>query len=150
MNDSISGIARLITSSFGSNFPLRVGVGIGIATLLKIIIHVLAVSTPPAAALNALDEFALYWYIVAISPLMFVPIIFNRHGIPEHILFQLNVVDAVIIRGKFTAAQRTLLYQAIANRYVHALHPTLEKPPDLEKIFEEIRKDLGVGTPTPG
>jgi hypothetical protein len=147
MNDSVVEMLRLVTSSLGSNYPLRVALGVSLGTFLKMLVHVLNLSLPTVGSFAALDEFAFYWFIVVATPLMFISVAFNRLGVPEKVLLQLNVVDAVVARAKFSASQKTLLYHAIANRYVHSLDPNLDKPPDLEKIFADIRKDLGLDAP---
>jgi len=72
-----SALIRFVTVALGSNYPMRLTFGLALGALLKMGVHAVAHSYPETAW-AALNEFNMFWFMFAVAPILFVPIIFSQ------------------------------------------------------------------------
>lgn len=59
MNEQASAFLRLVTRSLGGHFPIRLAVGVSIATFLKMLTSMASRNWPDILAFRALDDFSV-------------------------------------------------------------------------------------------
>ncbi|WP_315804368.1 hypothetical protein [Bradyrhizobium sp. SZCCHNS3002] len=145
MNFDASATWRLITRAFGTNYPMRLAIGISLACLVHTVVRVFAKALPESNIWQALNEFGTTWYILIIAPLLFVSIVFGKQGAPEGAIQQINTIKALISEGGFNSSQRVMIWRSIVDKYLTALRPDLWGKPDLGRIFDEVKNDFTPG-----
>jgi hypothetical protein len=144
MNLDASAIWRVLTSSFGTNYPMRLGIGAAFSCLLKTLVHVMAKVHPTEVIWLTLDEFGAIWYIAAITPLAFVTIVFGKKGAPEGVIYQINMVRALIAEGNFAPYQRILFWRSLTEKYLAALQPDISRNPSIRNLADETKEEFSI------
>jgi hypothetical protein len=142
MTDVDSGLLRLMTSALGAAYPARLSVGISFGTICKMAVAALAAAYVGQPLLHALDQFALYLYIVAITPLLFIPIMFGRKGAPDSAVRQVNTVRLLIAEAGFTRGQTQLIWRSLIEKYIKAAQVDLSRPPKVVDLYSETAKEF--------
>jgi hypothetical protein len=142
MNFDISGLWRIITGAVGTNYPMRLGIGIAFACLSQTVVRVLARINPDVVVWQTLNDLGTIWYLIIITPLMFLTVVFGKRGAPEGAVQQINTIRALIAEGNFSSAQRVMIWRSLVEKYLNALQPDLSSAPRLKPMFDEVSKDF--------
>lgn len=142
MNYDLSSLWRMITSTFATNYPMRLAIGVALACFVQTVVHVLARTFPDDPALQALDEFATIWYLIIFTPLMYLPVILGKEGAPESVVTQINTIKALISEGDFGTVQRIMIWRSLTDKYLAALQPDLSRPPKLRDLYHEAANEI--------
>jgi hypothetical protein len=144
--DGLSAFWRFLVTSLGTLFPVRLALGVAVGFGAKTGVHVLAETTAEKSWV-ALDEFSSIWFILILTPWLFVPIIFGRKGAPESAVHHINTVELLIARSGLSPHQRTMIWRSLIEKYLNAVQPDLSRPsPALNALLDDAKKDID-GTP---
>jgi len=69
------------------------------------------------------------WYVIIVTPLLFMPIIFGRRGALEQVAHHVDTLRLFIDQAKFSAAQRQLYWHSLIEKYIHAVQPRFDQAP---------------------
>jgi len=142
VTDIGSSLLRLMTGALGAGYPTRLFVGISFGTICKMAVAALAAAYVSQPLLHALDQFALYLYIVAVTPLLFVPIMFGRKGAPDSAVQQVNTVRLLIAEAGFTRGQAQFIWRSLIDKYIRAAQVDLSRPPKVVDLYKESAGEL--------
>jgi len=118
MSDGISALLRLLIRAVGAGYPMRLVFGASGGAALKIVLTVAARHNPESAVWNAFNEFSVLWYVIIVTPLLFMPIIFGRRGALEQVAHHVDTLRLFIDQAKFLCCTASAVL-ALSNREVH-------------------------------
>jgi hypothetical protein len=132
----------LLFAALGGGHPIRLFVGVSLSFALKFAVLILAEAFPESGSLKVINGTDLWFIILMITPLMFVPLIWGGSGAFESAVLHANTVRKLMNEARLTKIQERLIWLELINRYVQAVRPELSEEVDLKRVFDEIVKEL--------
>ena len=142
MPDSISAFLRLLTSALGAGHPIRLLCGVSLGLLTRIAISVLTKLYPDNLFWAALNEYTSAWYVVIITPLLFMPLVFGRRGALEAPIQQINTIKLLIEEGDFSSSQQRLFWRSLVEKYIQSVQPNIASSPSITNLSEQTVEEL--------
>jgi hypothetical protein len=116
---------RLLTRLVGADHPIRLGCGVSLGILLKLLLDGMAATFPDTAFIVRIADNQMIWFILACIPVVYWPLISGRRGAPEPVVHTINTIQAVLDRAKLTKVQEAMFWRALLDKYVAAAQPDL-------------------------
>jgi hypothetical protein len=139
--DDISALLRQLLKVFGSTHPIRVGIGICLGFLIKIV-WVLGVAYFPTSVLfKELNNLPVFYNCIVLVGLLMIPAAFGRRGAPEDASLQIRTIEALLDAGNFSSSHRRLIWHSLVQKYLEAVRPNLDKPLNID-LVEEARDTI--------
>jgi len=89
--------------------------------------------------INGLD---LWFLILMITPLMFAPLIWGGSGAAETAVLHANTVRKFMNEAKLTKVHERLIWLELINKYIQGVRPDLSDGADLQRVFDDIVKEI--------
>lgn len=144
MNESSSFFLRLVLKALGAGHPVRLSIGIAVGIVMKMLVDGLELAFPAHPFLKAVSAYQMYWFLIACSPLAFIPIIVGKRNAPEAVVHTINTIQALLDRAKLSKANEQMFWHALLDKYVAAAKPDFRVSPNLEQAFDETRKEIPI------
>jgi hypothetical protein len=142
VSDGISTFLRLLTNGLGAGHPIRLLCGVSLGLLARIAISVLAKLYPDNLFWATLNEYTAAWYVVIITPLLFISLVFGRRGALEAPIQQINTVRLLIEEGDFSIGQQRLFWRSLVEKYIKSIQPNLSRSPSLTDFSGQAIDEL--------
>jgi len=103
-----------------------------------------AFAYPGNAFLKAVSAYQLYWFLIACSPLAFIPMVIGKRSAPEAVVHTINTMQALLDRARLSKLNEQMFWRSVLEKYVAAAKPDLSTAPDMEKVFDEAGKEIPI------
>lgn len=140
--DVPTALARLLFGAMGGGHPIRLFVGVSLSFALKFLVVILAGVYPESGPLKAVNELDLWFLILMITPLMFVPLIWGGSGAYESAVVHAKTLRKLIGEAKLTKIQERLIWLELINKYIQAVRPELSESADLKRVFDDVARQI--------
>lgn len=140
--EPLTAFGKLLVGALGSGHPIRLMVGFSLGFLVKTIILVWAAINPSSTTLSALNELGPWWFILIVTPLLFIPLIWRRHGAPESVVHQANTLRMLLDESGMTAGQKQTFWNMLISRFVQSVLPDLKQSPPVRELADSVIKEL--------